>query len=172
MAKFPETQVTKRNVSYVGTGGQHGGNHWQGGATAPSTGVHADEGSIFTGNYPNFNSLYKYEKRTIHEERKREGTNKVKKGKYPDRAVKQVETTKHLNERIKKLHLKISALKRKTEDNSEDSDSVKDNAVKSFGGRKEKKKAKSSRWLYLLWFWIVAKQWLLHFIKDQGRARR
>ena len=136
VTKFPETQVTKRNVSYVGTGGQHGGNHWQGGATAPSTGVHADDGSIFTGNYPNFNSLSKYEKRTIHEERKRKGTNKVKKGKYPHCAVNQVETTKHLNERIKKLHLKISALKRKTEDNSKDSNSFKDNRGESFEGRK------------------------------------
>ena len=32
VAKFPETQVTKINVSYVGTGGQQGGNHRQGGA--------------------------------------------------------------------------------------------------------------------------------------------
>ena len=113
VAKFPETQVTKRNVSYVGTGGQQGGNHWQGGATAPSTGVHADENSIFTRSYTNFNSLSKDEKRKIHEEHKDKGTNKGKKGKYPYCAVKLVETTKQLNERIKKLHLKISALKRK-----------------------------------------------------------
>ena len=143
VAKFPETQVTKRNVSYVGTGGQQGGNRQQGGATAPSTGVHADDGSIFTGYYPNFNSLSKDEKRSIHEERERKGTNKGKKGKYPSRAVKQVETTKQLKTRLKKLHLKISALKRKTDDSSEDSDSIKDNAGESFGGRKEKKKAKS-----------------------------
>ena len=57
--------------------------------------------------------------------------------------MKQVETTKQINEIIKKLHLKISSLKIKTEDSSEDSDSVKDNAGESFGGRKEKKKAKS-----------------------------
>ena len=57
--------------------------------------------------------------------------------------MKQVETTKQLNEIIKKLHLKISALKRKTDDNSKDSDSAKDNTGESFGGRKEKKKAKS-----------------------------
>ena len=144
VAKLPETQVTKNNVSYVGTGGQQGGNHWQGGATAPSTGVHADDGSVFTGYYLNFNSLFKDEKQSIHEERKRKSTNKGKKGKYPSRAVKQVETTKQLNERIKKLHLKILALKRKTVDSSEDSNSVKDNAGESFGGRKEKKKAKSS----------------------------
>ena len=81
VAKFPETQVTERNVSYVGTGAQQGGNHRQGGATAPSTGVHADDGSIFTGYYPNFNSLSKDEKRSIHEERKRKGINKGKKGK-------------------------------------------------------------------------------------------
>ena len=83
--KFPETQVTKRNMSYVGTGGQQGGNHRKGGATAPSTGVHADDGSIFTGYYPNFNSLSKDEKRSIHEERKRKGNNKGKKGKKATR---------------------------------------------------------------------------------------
>ena len=57
--KFPETQFTKINVSYVSTGGQQGGNHRKGGATVPSTGVHADDGSIFTSYYPNFNSLSK-----------------------------------------------------------------------------------------------------------------
>ena len=93
VAKLPDTQVTKRNLSYVGTGVQQGGNHRQGGATAPSTGVHADDGSIFTGYYPNFNSLSKDEKWGIHEERKRKGTNKGKKGKYPSRELKQVETT-------------------------------------------------------------------------------
>ena len=144
VAKFPETQFTKINVSYVGTGGQQGGNHWQGGATAPSTGVHADDGSIFIGYYTNFNSLSKDEKRSIHEECKRKGTNKGKKGKYPSRAVKQVETTKGLKTRLKKLHLKILALKRKINNNSADSNSVKDNAGESFGGQKEKKKAKSS----------------------------
>ena len=100
VAKFPETQVTKRNVSYVGTGGQKGGNNWQGGATAPSTGVHADDGSIFTGYYPNFNSLSKDEKRSIHEERKRKGTNKGKKGNYPSRELKQVKTTEKLREKV------------------------------------------------------------------------
>ena len=73
VAKFPETQVTKRNVYFVGTGGQQGGNHWKGVATAPSTGVHADDGSIFTGYYPNFNSLSKDEKWRIHEDLKRKG---------------------------------------------------------------------------------------------------
>ena len=81
VAKFPETQVTKRNLSYIGTSGQQGGNYRQGGATAPPTVVHADDDSIFTGYYPNFNSLSKDEKRTIHEECKRKGTNKGKKGK-------------------------------------------------------------------------------------------
>ena len=142
--KFPETQVTNRNVSYVGTGGQQGGNHRKGGATAPSTGVHADDGSIFTGYYLNFNILSKDEKWSIHEERKREGTNKRKKGKYPSRELKQVETTEKLKAKVKKLQLKISILKRKPEDSTEDSDSVKDNAGESFGGQKEKKKSKSS----------------------------
>ena len=94
--KLPETQATKRNVYYVGTDGQQGGNHRQGGAIAPSTGVHADYGSIFTGYYPNFNSLSKHEKRRIHDERKRKGTNKGKKCKYPSRDVMQVETTEKL----------------------------------------------------------------------------
>ena len=90
----------------------------------------------------------------------------------PSRDVKQVETTEKLKAKVKKLQLKISALKRKPEDSAEDGDSVKDNDGESFRGRKEKKKAKSSWWLSLLWFWIVAKQWLLHFIKYRGRARR
>ena len=144
VANFPETQVTKRNVSYVGTGGQQGGNHRQGGATAPSTGVHADDGYIFTGYYPNFNSLSKDEKRSIHEERKRKGTNKGKKGKYPSRDVKQVETTEKLKAKVKKLQLKISDLKRKPKDSAKDSDSVKYNDGESFRGQKEKKKSKSS----------------------------
>ena len=144
VAKFPETQVTKRNVSFVGTGGQQGGNHRKGGATAPSTGVHADDGSRFTGYYPNFNSLSKNEKWSIHEERKIKGTNEVKKGKYPSRELKKVKTNEKLKAKVKKLQLKISALKRKSEDSADDSDSVKDNAGESFGGRKEKKKANSS----------------------------
>ena len=106
VAKFPETQVTKRNVSYVGTGDQQGGNHRQGGANAPSTGVHADDGSIFTGYYPNFNSLSKDEKRSIHEERKRKGTNKGKKGKEPSRELKQVETTEKLKAKVRNYNLR------------------------------------------------------------------
>ena len=113
-------------------------------STAPSTGVHADDSFIFTGYYPNFNSLSKDEKWSIHEERKCKGANKGKKGNYPSRDVKQVKTTEKLKEKVKKLQFKISALKRKPEDSAEDSDSVKDNAGESFGGRKEKKKAKSS----------------------------
>ena len=128
VAQLPETQVTKRNVSYVGTGGQQGGNNWQGGATAPSKGVNADDGSIFTSYYPNFNSQSKDENRSIYEERKRKGTNKWRKGNYPSRYVKQVETTEKLKSKVKKLQLKILALKRKPEDSAEDSDSVKDNA--------------------------------------------
>ena len=49
-----------------------------------------------------------------------------------------------LKAKVKKLQLKISALKRKPKDSAEDSDSVKNNAGESFGGRKEKKKSKSS----------------------------
>ena len=127
-------------MSFVGTGGQQGGNHRKGGTTAPSTVAHADDGSIFTGCYPNFNSLSKDDKCSIHEERKRKGTNKGKKGKYPSRELKQVETTENLKAKVKKLQLKISALKRKPGDSAEDSDSVKDNTGESFGGRKEKKK--------------------------------
>ena len=66
------------------------------------------------------------------------------KGKYPSRDVKQVETTEKLKAKVKKLQLKISALKRKPEYSAEDNDSVKDNNGESFGGRKEKKKSKSS----------------------------
>ena len=58
--------------------------------------------------------------------------------------MKQFETTEKLKAKVKKLQLKISSLKRKPKDSAEDSDSVKDNAGESFGGRKEKKKAKSS----------------------------
>ena len=42
--------------------------------------------------------------------------------------MKQVETTEKLKSKVKKLQLKISALKRKNVDSSEDSDSIKDNA--------------------------------------------
>ena len=86
--------------------------------------------------HPNLNSLSKDEKRSIHEERKRKGTNKGKKGKYPSRELNQVETTEKLKAKVKKLQLKISALKRKPEESAEDSDSVKDNAGESFGGQK------------------------------------
>ena len=57
--------------------------------------------------------------------------------------MKQVETTENLKAKVKKLQLKISALKRKAEDSAKDSDSVKESAGESFGGRKEKNKAKS-----------------------------
>ena len=84
------------------------------------------------------------EKWSINEERKRKGTNKGKKGKYPSRELKQVKTTEKIKAKVKKLQLKISALKRKPKDSSEDSDYVKYKDGESFGGRKEKKKAKSS----------------------------
>ena len=112
VANFLEIQVTKINVSYVGTGGQQGDNHRQGGATNPSTGVHTDDDSIFTGYYPNLNSLSKDEKRSIHEEREHKGTNKGKKGKYPSRAVKQIETTKQLKTRLKKFHIRTRSFLR------------------------------------------------------------
>ena len=58
--------------------------------------------------------------------------------------MKQVETTEKLKANVKKIQLKISTLKRKPEDSAEESDYVKDNSGESFGGRKEKKTAKSS----------------------------
>ena len=58
--------------------------------------------------------------------------------------MKRVETTEKLKAKVKKLQLKISALKRKPKDSAKDSDSVKDNAGESFGGGKEEKKSKSS----------------------------
>ena len=58
--------------------------------------------------------------------------------------MKKFETTEKLKAKLKKLQLKISALKIKPDDSSEDSDSVKENTGESFGEQKEKKKANSS----------------------------
>ena len=58
--------------------------------------------------------------------------------------MKKFETTEKLKAKLKKLQLKISALKIKPDDISEDSDSVKENTGESFLDQKKKKKANSS----------------------------
>ena len=110
-----------------------------------------DDGSIWTGFYPNWSQLTAKEKVEVFDERRRKRTEK-KKDKDDDNSEmteKYKTELSHLKSALQKRNRKIAALQ-KGDDVQEDGDSDGDNvdgenddAGNAFGGKREKKRAKS-----------------------------
>ena len=114
---------------------------------APANGIHFSDGSIWTGFYPNWNSLPKEDKDKVFNERKAKRAKKNNGGGGTDGKDGKMKTElKQLKSALGKRNRKIAALKKvnfkNDDDNGEDSDEVSDDAGNAFGGKKSKKKKK------------------------------
>ena len=145
VSELPDYFASNRNISEIDTAV----------AGAPETGVRLDDGSIWTGFYPNWSQLTAKEKVEVFDERRRKRGEKGK-----DRSADSDEMTEkyktelsHLKSALQKRNRKIAALTKGegVEGDSEldgggNDDSNGDeggDAGNVFGGKREKKKAKS-----------------------------
>ena len=111
---------------------------------APASGIHLSDGSIWTGFYPNWNSLSKEEKDKVFAESK---ARKAKKnnggGGMQGKEGKMKTELKQLKSALGKCNRKIAALKKVNGDGKdEDADEVDNDAGNAFGGKKSKKQKK------------------------------
>jgi hypothetical protein len=130
--------ATNRNTSALGRGE----------AVAPDGGVTSNDGTIFTGYYPNWRQLTDANKQSVYDERKRLDIKNSPKGKKPPYKGRQASATKAKKKEVVKLNRKISSLKAKLKsassiDDDDNPEEVQDNAGDQFGGRKKKKENKS-----------------------------
>ncbi len=130
--------ATNRNTSALGRGE----------ASAPDGGVTSNDGTIFTGYYPNWRQLTDANKQSVYDERKRLDI-KMTKGKKPPYKGRQTSAIKAKKKEVSKLNRKISSLKAKLKsassiDDDDEPEEVQNNAGDQFGGRKKKKENKSS----------------------------
>ena len=116
---------------------------------APASGIHLSDGSIWTGFYPNWNSLPKEEKDKVFEERKaRRAKKRSGEGGADGKDNKKMKTElKQLKSALGKRNRKIAALKKvnfqnEGDNNGDESDEIGDDAGNSFGGKKSKKNKK------------------------------
>ena len=119
----------------------------QGGDGAPKSGTKSADGTIFTGNYANWDKLSNSEKHSVYEERKRlnvtSSGNKNRRRKASSINTKR-KTLAKMNREIASLKTKVTNLKKKSRTSSDDDgdDDPQENAGDQFGGRKDKQKKK------------------------------
>ena len=137
--KFPESQITKQNVSFVeGYRGRKGGH-----TKVPNdlVRIYTGNGEIYTGYYAYFFSLSKSDQENVRDERKQVGQTAKGSGKNAKNpAGMLVKTIKAMIAKFKAQMINISAMKAKFD--IETDDPVTDDVCDSFGVRKEKKKTK------------------------------
>jgi hypothetical protein len=116
--------------------------------SAPASGVKGQDGTIFTGYYPNWNAIPNEDKVLVYDERKRlgiEGKKRPRRSKPSAIKTKKKNLTK-LTREIASLKTKVNALQKKrgtsSDDDAEEADEPQDNAGDQFGGRQSKKKKK------------------------------
>ena len=140
--KFPESQITKRNVSFVEGYYDRKGGH----AKVPNNlvGIRTGNGEIYTGYYADLFILSKADKsvvidglKLVGQTAKGCGKNSNKPDGMSGRAIKAMKA------KIKDQTITISAMKSKFD--IETDDPVTDDAGNSFSGRKENKKAKKRK---------------------------
>ena len=142
VSKFPESQITKRNVSFVeGYRGRKGG-HAK--VTNNLVGIRTGNGEIYTGYYVDFFQLSKANQAAVQYKRKKV----VKTVKGLEKNAKKpagmsVKSIKVMKAKMKDQTITISAMRAKFDVATDDL--VTDDAGNSFGGRKEKKKEKRQR---------------------------
>ena len=138
VSELPDYLAKNRNISALDND-----------TSAPSQGVEAHDGTIFTGYYSNWNKLTKEDRNKVFEERKRLGLNNRNRNKEEgDGSLDKSSDYKKLQNIIKQGKRKIAALKKKMKfeegDDENDSDEAKDgendDAGNQFGGKRTKKK--------------------------------
>ena len=134
VSELPDYVAKNRNISSINAEGK---------AMAPASGINLSDGSIWTGFYPNWNSLSKEDKDKVFEERKAKRAKKKSSGSGADANSSKMKTElKQLKSALGKRNRKIAALKKvnfKDDDKDEDDS---DDAGNSFGGKKSKKNKK------------------------------
>ena len=155
VSELPEYIGNNRNISAVEQDGAR-----QGG---PESGIHLEDGSIWTGFYPNWDTLSRDEVDEVMDERDRKRSDRRKKsgggnsrrkrnGDGGDGKKEEVYKTElnQLKSALKKRNRKIAALTKGKSDgsdsgNSDDGSSSGDDAGNQFGGKRQKKSNKGSK---------------------------
>ena len=154
VSELPEYIAINRNISAVQQeGGRQG---------APESGIHLEDGSIWTGFYPNWDNLSRDEVDKVMDERARKRKERKKSGGGGSRRrrndgdgddkqkVYKTELTQ-LKKTLKKRNRKIAALKKSNSDgsdggsNSGDGGSSGDDAGNQFGGKRQRKNNKGGK---------------------------
>ena len=138
VSKFPESQITKLNVSLVEVYCGRKGGHEK--VPNDLVGINTGNGEIYTGYYAGFFQLSKANNEKVRDERKKVGQTAKGRGKNSKKpAGMLVRSIKAMKFKLKDQTMTISAMKAKFD--IETDDPVNDEAGDSFGGRKEKNKA-------------------------------
>ena len=154
VSELPEYIAINRNISAVQQeGGRQG---------APESGIHLEDGSIWTGFYPNWDNLSRDEVDKVMDERARKRKERKKSGGGSPRRrrndgdgddkqkVYKTELTQ-LKKTLKKRNRKIAALTKSNGDgsdggsNSGDGGSGGDDAGNQFGGKRQRKNNKGGK---------------------------
>ena len=138
VSELPDYVAKNRTINELNSGEK---------VVAPANGIHLSDGSIWTGFYPNWNSLPKEDKDKVFNERKARRAKKNNGGGGKDGKGDKIKTElKELKSALGKRNRKILALNKvnfkNDYDNGEDSVEVGDNSSNAFGGKKSKKKKK------------------------------
>ena len=148
VAELPDYIALHRNISAAASEGQ---------MSAPSTGIHLSDGSIWRGFYPHWDTLTRDEKDKVFNERKKMrnerkkggggGTGKGKGkggGSDGDKTGKWKTEITQLQSALKKRNRKIASLKKGGEDDgSESASDGNDDAGNAFGGKRGKRAEKN-----------------------------
>jgi hypothetical protein len=132
--------VSNRQASGIGIKG--------GKDSAPASGVKGQDGTIFTGYYPNWNAIPNEDKVLVYDERKRLGIDGKKRPRRskPSAIKTKKKSLSTLTREIASLKAKFSKLQKKrgasSDDDAEETEDPQDNAGDQFGGRQSKKKKK------------------------------
>jgi hypothetical protein len=110
--------------------------------SAPSSGIKAQDGSIFTGYYPNWRSLPRGEQTSVIEERKKSGNNNKNKSRKLSAVAKKKKSVQNLKREIASLKVTNNNLRNKREASDDDQEEPQSNAGVRFAGRKAKKEQK------------------------------
>ena len=139
VSKFPESQITKRNMSFVE--GYCGRKVGHAKVTNNLFNIHSGNSEIYTGYYADFFQLSNSNQEAVQDERKQVGkTAKGRSKNAKNPALMLVKAIKAMKAKMKSQTITISAMKAKSD--VETDNPVTYDAGDSFGGRKEKKKSK------------------------------
>ena len=142
VTKFPESEITKLYVLFVE--GYHGRKVGHEKVPTDLVWIRTDDGEIYTVYYSDFFQLSKADQASVRDKRKRFGQTSKGRGKNSKNPTgMSVKAIKAIKAKMKAQTITISDMRAKFD--VETDNPVTDDAVNSFGGRKEKKEAKRAK---------------------------